>query len=286
MSREGLVVASSAVRVGHFGSCLSAIPAACLVHDYQWVEAFRIHHNRSDQFIEYYIDESVEIPKPAAIGRGISPKPEFYADATAIIENQLPPYIGFENTLRSNCRDDSNFQLDIKTNPCDVIILDNFMDVTARLHSADFSGAGVSKFFLPEHLYDIDRTVFPEMVLGEHIEPLRSAENWLKIALHFRNVNPNSKIFMNCWSHSTSRGNVERYNRIVDFYCHVQKIFDGEGISIIPPLDVPDHETNGPDDWYHMKGHVYKAIAGYIYLETMAGFPMQTKPIQLGRGQQ
>jgi len=263
------------MKVGHFGSCLSALPIAALVTDYGWKEAFRIHHNRSDVFVNYFVDKSHEQFDYAWLNDFLKAKPETAADAMSFVENQFVPWIGYENTLRHLVTPESNFPEDIKTMDVDVIVLDNFIDIAGCVWYPKDNPD--KKVFFAAHLYENLDEINEKWTMSSYLTPQESAENWLKIYRWFRAVKPKAKIFFTCWSPATSRGNEPRTRRILDFYDVFYDMVKDEDLYLLPPVNVPDELTNGPDDWYHVHKDVYKAIAGYIFLHTAGELPPHGK---------
>lgn len=261
------------MKIGHFGSCLSADLVFVLVNDYGCEEVFRIHHNRSDQFVNYFVDKTETQFDYEWLTTFLKPKPETAKDATTFVENQFVPWIGYENKLRHMVTPETDFFENLKAMSVDVILLDNFMDTACCLLAPPETPK--KTVFFATHLYENAEEIQKKFVMGPYLTPQESAENWVKICKFFRAAQPNAKIIFTCWSASTSRTNPERTKRILGFYEAFYPLIKDEDVHVIPPVDVPEALTNGPDDWYHMHKNVYKALAGYIFVHAAGRLPSQ-----------
>lgn len=256
---------------------MTADPSAHLVGTYGCKEVFRIHHNRSDQFVNYFVDRS-EVPFEGTWLRDfLKPRPELADTAEAFLNNQYRPYIGYENTLKHKVTADSDFVKMLETETVDIIMLDNFMDVTSKILRLKSGESPERKVFFPLHFYENIAEIEEKFEFTDYLTPEESARNWIKIYKFFRQLQPKAKIYMVCWSNATSRANPERTDRILGFYDHVYDMAQGMDLNIIPPLDVPDELTNGPDDWYHMASKMYQAVAGYVFTHAAGNLPPRGK---------
>jgi hypothetical protein len=267
-------VSDTKFSIGHLGSCLSSIPVAHLVTDYGFEEKFRIHHNRSDAFRGYFVDETWSIPDLAVLNHVFikSSDPSIASDGTNFIENQVLPTVGFEGNLSYKKGQERFF--DVLNKHIDIILLDNFMDIASRLmtptEKSSFRG---SPLFINPQFYNNTGEIYEKFKFTDFLTPTESAENWLAIYRWLRAKQPNSKIIFLCFPYATSRGVEERYRRAYCFYEKISNACSGEDIDIIPPLQISDDLTNGKEDWYHVKPQLYKALAGYIFLRAAAHFP-------------
>ncbi len=263
-------------KIGYLGSCLSSIPIATLVDNYGFEECFRVHHNRSDAFRKYYCERSSRMLSRDWLDNFLVPNDDenIARDAEEYLDNQMLPHIGFGATLKG-MRGKGETLFDILRNSVlDVILLDNFMDIAAKLmvkkSDAEFGG---SPLFLNPHFYSNHDEIISAFEFTEYLTPHESASNWKVIYHWFRRLQPKAKIIFICFPYATSRDTMERFNRARDFYIEFEKIMRDEDLDIIPPLDVEEEFTNGPGDWYHVKPSLYQALAGYIFLRVVAKFP-------------
>lgn len=254
------------MNIGVFGSCLSADPAWFLKHHYDATEKIRIFHNRSDQFIKYYIDSS-PFPHRIASAEGLRPDVDKEKAAKDIIFNQLPESIGCEGPLAETAAIAKKLEDRIAEASLDLVLIDNFMDIVAKL--AYDPEKPDEKLFFPLH-FRKDRST-SRYLLDDTLTPADSALNFSRITRYFKKFNPNTKIFFTCWPLATSRQNEERYNRIADFFRHFSALTKNDDLAIIPPLDLESEFTNGEDDWYHLSKRMYKSIAGSAFLYYSAG---------------
>ncbi|WP_234732276.1 hypothetical protein [Acidocella facilis] len=271
-------------KIGYLGSCLSSIPIAALVDNYGFEECFRIHHNRSDAFRHYHCERSRNMLNRDWLDSFLVPNDDENTarDAEEFLDNQMLPHIGFEGTLRDR-RGKGQTLFDVLQNSeLDVILLDNFMDIAAKLmvkkNDQEF---GSSPLFLNPHFYKNHDEVVNAFEFTEYLTPQDSASNWKVIYDWFRSLQPKAKIIFLCFPYATSRDTMERFNRARDFYIEFEQVMRGRDIEIIPPLDVEECLTNGPSDWYHVKPSLYQSLAGYIFLRTVAKFPKMGSPYLL-----
>ena len=269
------------LKVGYFGSCLSSLTIAALVKSYGFEEIFRIHHNRSDAFLRYYIDKSCPMPDRALLNSLFVPSDDARVakDAEEFLDNQMLPHIGYGGTLRGKVDLSRNVFERLEEVKMDVVLLDNFMDIAGKLLSSPLlKGFENSSLFINPHFYKNKDEIGKTFKFGSFLSPDQSAENWLRIYRWFRLSQPSAKIIFLCFPFPIRSYNPDRYGRARDFYPALLRATNGEDIDILPPLNVPEQLTNGPSDQYHVKPQLYQALAGYVYLRTVAKFPSMGAP--------
>ena len=152
----------------------------------------------------------------------------------------------------------------------DIILLDNFMDIGARLLQPRTDYADCGSVFFPNFMMaDPDETL-KAFDLNPYLTPEVSARNWLEVIRYLKGGNPKAEIYFICWSQSTSRDEPERFKRIVEFHRYFERSAGSLGVHVIAPLDVPGNLTAGPEDWHHLHDSVYDAIAGHVYLDVLS----------------
>lgn len=253
------------MKVLTFGSCLSAYTADHLQSDFGFQRAGQVVHNRSDTFVERYVDQTGRrLPPYDKLVEALKPTTE---DARWYFKNQEIETMGAHGYSHG-----FPTLLEQLEQPIDIILLDNFIDLAAKLVRVDHPDLGESfDVFMNTHEYDASISPFISFV--DFIDADQSAENWVKIYRYLRGKQPDAKIFMLCFQYEQSRNDQRRYEVGRRFYPEMLARRP-EGLTIVPPLAVPEELTKGIDhNWQHFEAPVYKALAGYVYLTTVAGLP-------------
>lgn len=263
------------LRIGHIGSCLSSLPIAHLTSQYNCTEVFSVHNNRSDQLVDFFFDRSRKQIPYKWLTDFLKPQQADRQAIDAVLKNQYEPFIGFEGGLAGRHSADSTFKSSVIDSKVDIILLDNFMDTVSKLIRLKENPEDYGDVFFPWHMYENQEQIGATFDYTEYLSPKESARLWHHIGQCLKAAHPDAIIYHICWSHSTSRDNPERLSRILGFYEEYIKLAKGDGIRVIPPLDVPEALTAGPDDWYHLHRSVYSALAGHIYLDAIGAFEMK-----------
>ncbi|GAB0117268.1 hypothetical protein [Acidisoma sp. 7E03] len=254
-----------------FGSCMSNLTIASLVSLYDFEQSHSIHHNRSDNFIKYYIDKTASMIPEEHIDQILVYNPSSEKQAKQFLQNQYENHIGFHDLAHKKSPGKSFF-VDFREQKIDVILLDNFMDVAARLMKSKDPLYPDSPLFLNPGFYENRNDIESKFSWEPYLTPEESARNWVKIYRWLRGIQPESKIFFLPYHYCTSKSVPDRFRRIRDFYPVLKDASAGEDLHIIPPLSPPVHLTKGAEDWPHFQKPVYRGLAGYIYLHTIGGF--------------
>ena len=252
-----------------FGSCMSNLVMARLQSNYGYEQTHSIHHNRSDVFIKYHLGNSPMIPLEKLENILIT-KDEYSNEAVNILRNQYKKYLGLFQ-LEHNREKYGNFIEYAVNQSWDFILLDNFMDVAAKL-MFDYKEDPdqTMPLFLNPHFYKNENELAARFHHTEFLKPEESAANWLKIYKWLRELQPKSKIFFLPYHSCSSTQHMDRFNRIKNFSNIFREISSNEDIKIIPPLEVSENLTKGQNDWPHFIDKVYDALAGHIYLSIEA----------------
>jgi hypothetical protein len=261
--------------IGYIGSCLSSDPISHLMAHYGFVEEFRVARNRSDAFRGYFVDRTWPLPdvqKLQALLK-LSSDPSLASNSRDFLDNQVLPTIGFGATLKCRRGGPDLFNV-LAERRVDVILLDNFMDIAAKLMTpterSPFQGAPL---FINPHFYDNEEELHALFRFTDFLTARESAANWLAIYRWLKAQQPQAKFIFLCFPYATSRKVEERHKRAYTFYEEFRHLARGEDIDIIPPLHIADEWTNGDEDWYHIKPEFYSALAGYVFLRAIANFP-------------
>ncbi|MBV9785993.1 MAG: hypothetical protein JO264_19500 [Acidisphaera sp.] len=254
------------------GSCLSNLTVTWLKMDYGFDQTHNVQHMRSDAFVTYYVERTAKMIPLDFMNSYLKGSERWATEAQKYLLNQYRETLGFHELLDSKDPDTDFFQ-DIQSQKVDVIVMDNFMDVAAQLmRPKNWSEWRNSPLFLNPHFYANQDEICRDFEFTGHITPEDSAACWLKIYRFIRKLQPAAKMFFLSFMYATSTDSAERYHRAREFYLNFSQLARGEDLFLVPPLDLP-LELHIPGDWSHVDGHVYRALAGYIYLHSVAGMP-------------
>ncbi len=261
---------------------MSNLTIASLKAMFGFEQTHSVHHNRSDNFIRYFIEQTDEMIPEEYFDNLLSYKPESEAQARQFLQNQYRKYVGFHGLLDKK-DPNTDFLIDLATYQFDVILLDNFMDIAARLmvHKArrEFMR---SPLFLNAGFYSNQAEILSLFDwFGDYLTPQESAENWLKIYKWLREFQPNAKMFFLSYHYCTSTSSPDRYRRAREFYPAFKAMTEGEDIHVVPPLCPPLELTKGEVNWPHFEPPIYRALAGYVYLHTVGGMEFHQKQAAL-----
>jgi hypothetical protein len=254
---------------------MSNLTTAWLKTDYQFEQTHSVHHNRSDNFIRYFIDEVAEMIPEEFFSELLVYKPETELQAKEFLQNQYRDYVGFHGLQDTREKNSGNFFLDLKQNRYDVILLDNYMDVASKImRHRTISEFSNSPLFINPGFYQNEAEVSSVFDwFGDFLTPKESALNWMRIYKWLRQLQPHAKIFFLTYHSCSSTSSPDRYWRAFNFYLELRRIAREEDLHIVPPLSVPEELTEGQINWPHFKMPVYKALAGYVFLNTVGGWP-------------
>lgn len=253
------------------GSCLSNLTAARLSADFGVEQTLCVHHNRSDSFVKYFIDRSAKMIDMEFLDNFLVDTDQFRVEARRFLENQQPDTVGYFQ-LQDRRREGVDVFAELAEEPLDIILIDNFMDISAKLMQSTRPEWANSPLFLNPGFYGNPDEIVENFKFTEFLTAKESAENQNRIVQFIRQLQPKAKIFFLCFQYSTSEESPERMARAHAFYDEFKKVVAPD-IYLIPPLDLPA-DLQMPGDWTHFENpRVYKAIAGYIFLTTQANLP-------------
>jgi hypothetical protein len=256
------------IRTVVIGSCMSNLTVQLAPGDLGFYQTHCIHHNRSDAFLRYFVDQTSEMIPREYLEKILQYKPESEREARQILDNQYPASAGYFTVEKRRESAADDFLTDLKTKEFDLILLDNFMDISARLMmDVTRRNPEESPLFMNLGFYTNQTELKNRFKFyGNHLTPSESAENWLRIYHWLRRLQPKAKIIFICYHSVSSLNNLDRFSRLTKFVPELAAKAVGTDLMIVPPLAVPDHLTKGIVDWPHFTPPVYKSLAGLVYL--------------------
>jgi hypothetical protein len=250
-----------------FGSCLSNLTAARLVAKFNFKQTHSVHHNRSDVFIDYHLEKNKEMIPLDYLESHLFYKKPLEKEARQFLRNQYAEYLGFHDLL-DNKREGHTFFDDIEEFSFDVILLDNFMDIAAKLVTwKTHKRYSDRKIFLNIGFYENEAELTPQFWHDEYLTPKQSVENWIRIYRWIREKQPKAKIYFLSYHYCSSLTAPDRFARIKGFYTCFSEQAKACDLVILPPLNVRPSLTKGEVDWPHFDDAVYDALAGIIFLD-------------------
>ena len=250
------------------GSCLSNLTIAHLINDFGFQQALCVHHMRSDAFVDYVVQRRSTMIPASFLDDYLKPRPAFDTDARAFLRNQYPDTMGFFQLPAPPAAD---FVRCLTQERYDVVLIDNFMDVAAKLmHCTTMPEFAERPLFLNPHFYANEDQINTDFAFGDFLEPEQSAANILAIVRWVRALQPGARIGVLCFHTCSSRDNPDRLRRAAGFYPAFAALAAQDDVFVIPPVDVPPAlQVDG--DWAHLVPAIYRGLAGSVYLRTVAG---------------
>lgn len=235
-----------ALNIVTHGSCLSRYIARSYKRLYAGEIISSVYHNRSDYFVKCFLNHT-GVPIDSFLGGDLGQNSckQTDDDGKNIIINQTLLGIGRHKIDR-----EMNLFKTIENYDINLIFIDNFMDVAARL------SCGIEReFFLrPGDYINYDK----HFVLGDYLSIEDSVRNNNLIVDFYLKSCPNSKIFFFHFPFNTYKNDKLRAVRSMKFY----EKFHNENIKIVPPQSVPSiYQTDVPS---HFQEPQYAAYAGMV----------------------
>ena len=232
-----------------FGSCLSRYVARSYKRLFAGEIVASVYHNRSDYFLSSFVD-AAQLPLSDGRLSVLEPVSDLSAldeDSRNIARNQSIEGIG-----RHKLDTSRNLFETLRHERVDLVLIDNFMDVAARLARARSDGAVC--FLRPGDYVDFDR----HFVGGDYIDPKQSAANFVRIVDFFANAVPTARICFLHFPFNTYEGDEARRRRSLSFLDH----FAVERVHAIAPLSVPKIYRTAVAS--HFEEPQYTAYAGMV----------------------
>jgi hypothetical protein len=234
------------MRIATWGSCLSRYTARAYVNLFGGDILGSVYHNRIDRFVNTYIYGTEREPDQDLFAR-LSLTPNGEHRARVMFGNQRA-----DGQLGKHGGASPGFMEAIKS-PLDLIIMDNFVDLTARLYKPKFGGAAV---FLNgqdvedvSSIYELEAERIP---IGEALKYWRIMIDWV------RNQQPGTKIFFINFPFDHHQ-NPEIVNRSQEFSDRMTST----RIKIVPKIPIAKSLIQNSA---HFHNQQYAMYAGYIGL--------------------
>ena len=252
------------MKIATFGSCLSRYTANYYIRLYKGELISSVYHNRSDAFIGTCIEKKWKQPDLEHLLANFKQSPDYDPDSLPlnILTNQYIDTVGLHRL-----KNGLPFLQVLENNLADVIIMDNYLDISAKLiRSSEFDGI----FFKVNDLNIDNQDLKPvqnielnldslELEMTELLNIEESILNISKIIDFIHEKSPKTKIIFLNFPHNTYEPNSERVKRIKAF----EAGFKHPSAVIVPCLDV--HRNFQTSEQQHFKAHQYCAYAGIIW---------------------
>ena len=243
------------MRIATFGSCLSRYTANNFTYLFGGKVVSSVYHNRSDIFLGRFIDGTIDDLEMSEINdllKTVDGKVPADSSANRILENQTR-----EGHGRHRLSKGITFLDVLDTKAADIVIFDNYMDISAKMLEIDGTQEGSKWFLRPNDLKD-PTSCRP----ADLLDPEVGAEAMVKIIDHTRKMLPDAHIVYCNFPHNTYEKTPERVRRTIAYEKAISKVKD-RSFSFIPSLAVPTkfqtHERQ------HYKPEMYCAYAGAIW---------------------
>ncbi|WP_156383812.1 AMP-binding protein [Methylobacterium sp. Leaf456] len=236
---------------------------------------------RSDHFVEYFIEQRSKLPEFEKLRELFSyqghPK-EAWLDG-ALAENYR------ELSGRNNLPPETKpFIHNLVYEKFDLLMMDNLGDIGHQLVHYNNADLGEFKVNFPVAESARLKEFWPLCKYTPFIETEDSVESWATIIKYLRALQPHARIVFFCTHYHNADSNPFRQERARTFYPLFAKRMAGSGITIIPPIELPPKLYKLPD-MDHFDNPIYRALAGHIYLTTVAKFDgLPANPIAFDPG--
>ena len=239
------------MRILTFGSCLARYTANNFIKLFGGEVVTSVFHNRSDAFIERFVDRnwvSYEFEEMNRLLRPLSADDNPDADPALILRNQYEEWIGLHRLPKG-----IGLFEGLRHKSYDLIIADNYMDLAGRLVSKP--GDSRAGIFLRPTDFEVED---PNWVYGDFLTPEAGVHYMKRILEFFRSQAPEAKlVFMN-FPYNTYKA-MNRIKRTKEY----QRLFSFDGALVIPCIEIrPIFQTASKQ---HYKREQYCAYAGWIY---------------------
>lgn len=238
------------IRIATFGSCMSRYTANNFVKLFGGVIVSSVYHNRSDAFVGRFIDKNwpiVEFSKIAGLLKITENDQDEDNQPYKILLNQYRDGMGLHRLSKG-----SRFIDVLSDQSADLIIVDNYMDLAAKLVSRS-DGNG---YFL--RLDDFS-SASAEWSTMPYLNPTQGVKSMRKIIDYFKQSIPSAKIIFINFPYNTYEASPDRVKRTMEY----EKLFRSKHAMIIPCLNIPLIFQSSTKQ--HFKSHQYCAYAGMIW---------------------
>jgi len=245
-----------------FGSCLSRYTADRFSNLYGAWTVSSVYHNRSDQFCHYMIDSNPE-PDWSLLLTDVldemgSNDKKGDEDPEQIIRNQSLQRIGLHNVREGlpvgNIKSGAPLGDILKQQDIDIILMDNHMDLGARLWVADDKGQSFPFFMRTDYVPNFKE----HFQLGPYLTAEQSAAYNKRVVDFFKKTLPNAEIIFIHFPINKERAQERRINMTMEFL----EAFGHDAVRIIEPFYVKEafHTASAS----HFKPELYFSLAGSV----------------------
>ena len=238
------------MNIATFGSCLSRYTASHYTKLFGGKIISSVYHNRSDAFVGKFIDKNWKDIEFDVLSSFLSKSTEdLNVDNLPIniLKNQYEEWMGLHGLKKG-----IPFIESVNNKLIDFVIMDNYMDLSARLMQHESS----AKFFLrPKDIF-INKEGW---VKEDFLDPVEGASGMLKIVNFIRSKSPKTKILFINFPFNTYLESMERVERTKAY----ENLFSEYDIRSIPCLSI--HESFQTKDKQHFKPQQYAGYAGMAY---------------------
>lgn len=237
-------------RIVTFGSCLSRYTANHYVALFDGRVVSSTYHNRSDAFRGRFVDGDWPLLDHASLSDRVEAGGDADDHALTILRNQCPEWMG-QHRLSQGI---PLLQL-LDRGSADLVIADNYMDVSARLLSRR-DDERVQIFLRPSHFAGDEGIHWR---LGDFQEPGSAARDMTTILQWMRLRWPQAALVFLCFPHNTYSTDPARIERSLAY----EAALTVEGGLKVPSLTVaPRFQTAQRQ---HFKPPQYAAYAGIVH---------------------
>lgn len=240
-----------------FGSCLSGNIANLMKKTYGSSVLSSVSGVRSDILYHYHIAKDKDIiPRSYIDGKLIQTTSNLndpnYVSPDKLLEYQYPEKSKFSTS--------ANFIEDIKTKKIDLMILDNHIDLSAKLsYPTQYKDFSNSPIFLRKQDYINFDDFF---TLGEQLTCSESIYYINKLIDFVKSYHPDLNIYFINYPYNTYILNEKRQSKARLY----EKIFFRDDITIVPSPTIQKNmqKENDPS---HFQSEIYTSLAGFVFFD-------------------
>lgn len=240
-----------------FGSCLSNITVSIMYKMFGIKVLSTIANVRSDQFYHYFIaKDKIMIPREYIENNLISlsenENDPNYVPYQQMLDYQYPETLGQRGLAKTNFFDA------IYKEKVDVVIIDNYVDISAKLsYPKQYDQYKDSPIMIRKQDFSNYDDFF---VLGEQLDYHQSIYYFNELVKYIKSFQPDVTIYFIHYPYNTYVNNYERQKKARAF----ERLFKNANITIVPAANIPPlyRKENDPA---HFEMEVYNTLAGFIY---------------------
>jgi hypothetical protein len=178
------------MKIATFGSCLSRFTAIQYTRLFGGEIVGSVYHNRADRFMKTYIERS-ETEVPASLFDGIALEDKTLGKAGVMIRNQVSVLGLGRHGMTGEMGDNGGFMEAIEGH-LDLIIMDNYVDLVARLCTISDLPGSSGLFVVPDEVPSLrDRLILEPRL----VDIAAAVQAWHALVDWVRGKQPGTKIF-------------------------------------------------------------------------------------------